>query len=239
MRTRDKVAIGWLSPGVVDAKFAMSVAIIYRDRADRVKALFAHENGGLLSRGRNELVAQYLAAESGCDWLLMLDSDEKIDLDAFDKLISVAHGTERPIVAGVYFGAFKGDPYPLAVPLIFKAKPGTSRFDPIWDYPENQVIPIDSAGTGCLLVHRSVFEKFQADADPRHEGPNWCWFLDRPVNGDWYSEDHWFCSRARELGFPLHAHTGALLEHRKQFWVSEKHHNRDVWRQSNEKDEHV
>lgn len=222
MRMRDKVTIGWLDPGVVDGMFALSVANVNSERRDRVHALVRVESGGLLSRGRNELVARFLRS-TRAEWLLMVDSDEQLGLDTFDKLIDAAHDTERPIVAGLYFGAWPGDYYPTAMPLIFDAVPGSSRHLPILDYPSDEVIEIDSAGTGCLLVHRSVFEKFQANAT-EHQGEDWCWFMDMPVNGDWFSEDHYFCSRARSLGFKIHAHTGATLPHRKQFWMSERHH---------------
>src|SRR5580704_8846914 len=126
MRTRDKIAIGWLSPGVVDTKFAMSIASIYAERHDRINALLSNENSGLISRGRNEIVYQFLTAAADCQWLLMLDSDEWMEVSAFDKLLSAAHDVDRPIVAGVYFGAWAGDPYPFAVPLIFKSIPGTT-----------------------------------------------------------------------------------------------------------------
>lgn len=219
MRTRDKVAIGWLDPGQVDGMFAMTIASIYAERLNRIDGLLRVEAGGLLSRGRNELVAQFLQYTQA-QWLLMIDSDEQLSLEGFDKLIGSVHDTERPIVAGMYFMAWGGDR--AAQPSIFRAVPDSSRFTPISDYPTDQVIPIDSAGTGCLMVHRSVFEAFQADAAP-HQGKNWCWFMDMAVNGDWYSEDHYFCSRARELGYQLHAHTGVILPHRKRYWLTEKH----------------
>ena len=224
MRTRDKVAIGWLDPGQVDGMFALSIASIYAERLDRMEGLIRVENGGLLSRGRNELVARFLDTTEAA-WLLMIDSDEQLSVAGFDRLIAAAHDTERPIVAGLYFGAWPGEFYPTAVPLIFYGIPDTTRFAPVMDYPVNKVIPVDSAGTGCLLIHRSVFEKIRADAGP-HQGSYWCWFQDMPVNGDWFSEDHFFCARAREVGFPIHAHTGVVLPHRKRFWMSDKHHVR-------------
>ena len=221
MRSRDKVAIGWLDPGHVDGMFALSVANVYRERADQIEGLLRVHAGGLLSRGRNELVAQFLEHTDSA-WLLMLDSDEQLGLDAFDKLVGAVHDRERPIVAGLYFGAWPGELYPAAMPLIFRSIPDSTRFAPIVDYPSDQVIPVDSAGTGCLMIHRSVFEAFQEHATP-HEGKTWCWFRDMPVNGDWFSEDHYFCARARELGYPIHAHTGATLPHRKGFWLEERH----------------
>lgn len=226
MRTRDRVSIGWLDPGVVDGMFALSVANVYAQRLDRIDALIRVEAGGLLSRGRNELVDRFMTTTDS-QWLLMVDSDEQLSLEAFDKLVGSVHDKDRPIVAGLYFGAWPGEFYPTAMPLIFRRQEGTTRFLPLVDYPTDELVEIDSAGTGCLLIHRSVFEAFQAQASP-HEGASWCWFRDMPVNGDWFSEDHFFCARAKELGFPIWAHTGATLPHRKRFWLSEKHHRPEV-----------
>ncbi len=225
MRVRDKVSVGWLDPGHVDGMFALSVASVYAERRTRVDSLLRIESGGLLSRGRNELTAAFME-QTDADWLLMVDSDEQLSLDTFDKLVDTVHDTERPIVAGLYFGAWPGDYYPTAMPLIFKRVPDSTRFTPILDYPPDTVIEVDSAGTGCLMIHRSVLEAFQADATP-HQGKSWCWFQDMPVNGDWFSEDHFFCSRAQALGFKIHAHTGATLPHRKRFWLTERHHRPD------------
>lgn len=221
MKSQDKVAIGWLDPGQVDGMFALSVMNVYGERRSRIEGLLRVRAGGLLSRGRNELVAQFLE-HTDSQWLLMLDADEQLGLDVFDKLIATVHDKERPIVAGLYFGAWPGDLYPTAMPLIFRRVADSTRFLPVTDYPADEVIEIDSAGTGCLMVHRSVFEAFQSQATP-HEGKTWCWFRDMPVNGDWFSEDHYFCARAQELGYRLHAHTGAVLPHHKDLWLTERH----------------
>lgn len=214
MRVRDKVVIGWLDPGQCDGMFAMTLARTYAMRAARIEGLTRIESGGLLSRGRNELVQAFMATDA--EWLLMLDSDEQIDVDTFDKLVDTVHDQDRPIVAGLYFGWIRQQP----VPLIFRRNEGTTTFNPIYDYPPDQVLEVDAAGTGCLMIHRSVFEAFQAEAGP-HDGKHWCWFRDMPVNQDWFSEDHFFCARAKELGFKIHAHTGATLPHRKRFWLTE------------------
>lgn len=224
MRARDKVSIGWIDPGHVEGMFAVDIATIYANRLSRVDSLIRCEAGGLLSRGRNEVVARFME-HTDAAWLLMIDSDERMSLAAFDKLIDSVHDVERPIMAGLYFGAWPGDLYPTAMPLIFRSVPGTTRFLPVVDYPDDSIIEVDSAGTGCLLVHRSVFEAFQKVATV-HEGSRWCWFRDMPVNGDWYGEDNYFCMTAKELGFQVHANTGVVLPHRKRFWLTDKHHGR-------------
>ena len=60
-------------------------------------------------------------------------------------------------------------------------------------------------------------------ADP-HEGRDWCWFRDLPVNGLWLGDDLYFCRRVRALGFPIVAHTGAILQHRRRYWLDERQH---------------
>ena len=79
MRVRDKVVIGWLDPGQVDGMFALSVAAVYAQRLSRVEALIRVEAGGLLSRGRNELVDRFMRT-SDAEWLLMVDSDEQLSI---------------------------------------------------------------------------------------------------------------------------------------------------------------
>ena len=225
MKSRDKVAIGWIDPGVVDGLFAWSVIDLRHRRSDRIGQILRVE-GGLISRQRNEIVAAFL--NSGCEWLFMVDSDEKFTVEDFDKLVATAHATERPFVAGVYFGTFPGpDVYPTPVPLIFrKAADGRTRYTPLDDFPANTVIPVDAAGTGCLLVHRSVFEAIREARATEHTGADWCWFLDLPVNGEWFGEDLYFCRAVETLGFPMVAHTGVILGHRKRYWLDASHHER-------------
>jgi hypothetical protein len=94
---------------------------------------------------------------------------------------------------------------------------------PVVDYPHDTLIQIDAAGTGCLLVHRSVLEAIQAAAEPA-EGDAWCWFRDLPFEGNWLGEDLYFCRRVRALGFPIFGHTGAILPHRRKYWLDERQH---------------
>ena len=224
MHRNHKIVIGWIDPGVVDGMFCLSMMEIFGKRIDRIANIMRVEAGGLLSRARNEVVAGFMNG-SDADWLFMIDSDEHITLEAFDLLIATAHDKLRPFVAGVYFGAAHGpDIYPEPVPLIFQDADG-NKYHPITDYPPNTVIPITAAGTGCILVHRSVFEAIRENASP-HQGPNWCWFLDMPVSQQWFGEDMYFCRQVDALGFPMVAHTGVELLHRKRYWLGRQHFDR-------------
>jgi GT2 family glycosyltransferase len=180
----------------------------------------------LLSKQRNRVVKQFLDGTKS-DWLLLIDSDEQLSLEAFDKLLETAHDKERPVVAGLVFAGFgiEGAPYPKPVPAIFQDAP--EGFLPLYKYDKDSVFEIDAAGTGCLLIHRSVLEKMRETAD-KNQGPDWCWFWDGPVDGNWIGEDLLFCRRIRALGFPIYVNTGAILPHQKSYWLDERHHQ--LWK---------
>ena len=223
MRSADRVTIGWIDPGLVDGCFATSLLELVRARARRIDG-FVRVEGGLLSRQRNEVVKTFLE-RTDVEWLLFIDSDETITVDAFDKLTAAAHAKDRPVVAGLYFGTQPGGPLglPRPVPHLYRRADDGVSVVPVADYPADQVIEIDAAGTGCLLVHRRVLERIRELAD-EHEGPDWCWFRDLPVGGRWLGEDLYFCRRIRALGVPIVAHTGAILAHRRRFWLDERPH---------------
>ena len=223
MKSAHKVSIGSCDSGDVNGGFAFSLIQLTQARSSRLGPFVRVKGSGLLSKQRNRLVKQFL--ETNSDWLLMIDSDEQLPIAAFDKLIESAHDKERPIIAGLVFASFEiGQPYPKPVPTIFQDAP--EGFLPLNNYDKDSLFEVDAAGTGCLLVHRSVLETMQASADP-HQGKDWCWFWDGPIDGIWIGEDLQFCRRVRSLGFPIYVHTGAILAHSKDYWLDDRQH--DIW----------
>lgn len=223
MKTAHKVSIGSCDPGNVNGGFAFSLIQLAQSRSSRLGPFIRIKGSGLLSKQRNRLVKQFLETKS--DWLLMMDSDEQLPVSSFDKLIEAAHEKDRPVIAGLVFASFDtGFPYPKPVPTIFQDAP--EGFLPLNNYDKDSLFQIDAAGTGCLLIHRSVLEAIRDDAD-QHQGTDWCWFWDGPINGEWIGEDLQFSRRIRSLGFPIYAHTGAILPHSKSYWLDDRQH--DIW----------
>lgn len=223
MKSAHKVSIGSCDPGTVDGGFAFSLIQLTQSRASRLGPFVRIKGSGLLSKQRNRLVKQFLETKS--DWLLMMDSDEQLPVSSFDKLVEAAHEKERPVVAGLVFASFEtGFPYPKPIPTIFQDAP--EGFLPLNNYDKDSLFEVDAAGTGCLLIHRSVLEKMRDEAD-EHQGPDWCWFWDGPIHGNWIGEDLQFCRRVKSLGFPIYAHTGAILPHSKNYWLDDRQH--DIW----------
>lgn len=222
MKSGHKVSIGACDPGTVNAAWAYNMIQLVQVRDDKLGPFVRIKGSGLLSKLRNRVVAGFLD-NTKSDWLLMIDTDEQLSVQTFDKLIQAAHDKERPVVSGLVFAAFDAHKnlYPKPVPAIFAES--EAGFLPLYKYDKDSVFEIEACGTGCLLIHRSVLEKMREVADP-NQGDNWCWFWDGPINGEWISEDLLFSRRIRQLGFPIHVHTGAVLPHQKSYWLSEEHH---------------
>jgi len=79
--------------------------------------------------------------------------------------------------------------------------------------PENQVIKVDCAGFGFVLMHKSIVPKI------REANPGKGMFMETGDGNDdhFIGEDIIFFRRMQKAGIPLHAHTGALVKHMKRF----------------------
>jgi len=229
MKTGHTVSIGSCDPGMVNGSFAYHLVQLAAARSSRLGPFVRVKGSAMISKSRNRMVKQFLDSTKS-DWLLMIDSDEELSVLNFDKLIYSAHDTERPIVSALVFASF-GDTnsvYPKPVPVIFQDTP--EGFLPLNNYDDDSVFEIDACGTGCVIIHRSVFEKMREMADP-NQGTDWCWFWDGPIDGDWVGEDLLFSRRAKNLGFKIHANTGVVIPHQKSYWLNDKHHKK--WQREN------
>lgn len=206
--------------------FAHGLLQLLQQYPDRIKSFNNVLGLGLLAKSRNIIVKTFLD-ESKEDWLLMLDSDEYLPVDAFEKLVETADKENYPFVCGLYFGLDQQNPVHIKpTPLIFIMT--EKGVQPYFEYPRNKVVDIYAAGTGCMLIHRSVLE-IMRDAYGESYGKDWCWFQDGPLEGNkWLSEDLVFCQRVQDLGIRMVAHTGAILPHHKLAWIMESHYM--VWK---------
>lgn len=222
MKNNERVVIGMVNDGSIAAELVIDLLQIRGKRMDKFDSFIQVSNIGLLTRSRNVLVKNFLD-QTDAAWLLMFDADQRLSLETWDLLIKTADKNERPVVAGLVFAAFTDDNDNLRpVPTIYRMLPeyGLQCLD---DYPKNQVIEIDAAGTGCLLIHRSVLLELQEKAT-ENQGKKWSWFVDGAINGTWFGEDLLFSKRLKSLGIPIHAHTGAICSHKKNFWLNDEHH---------------
>lgn len=128
-----------------------------------------------------------LAATMQGDWLLMLDADHQFEPDLAARLVDEFQKNDLDVLSGFY--TYRQPPH---APVWF-IRDGRGDLRPLgaWDAPDGAgryLTPIDSAGGGCLLIRRRVFERMQAELKEQpfaHRGS--------------FSEDHSFFDRCRAL----------------------------------------
>jgi ubiquinone/menaquinone biosynthesis C-methylase UbiE/glycosyltransferase involved in cell wall biosynthesis len=160
---------------------------------------------------RNEVIKK--AKAHNFEWVMFIDDDVFIPDDCMNALMS----TGKKIICGMYWT--KTDP---ARPVIFK-RMGEGPWD---NFPIDKEVEIAGSGLGCCLIHMSVFEKFD-EANIPYFMENWVYIdpagqqMKCPVG-----EDHYFFTKAKELGFQPYCHTGVLCDHydfkTKRFFPPEK-----------------
>lgn len=213
--------VAWLSPGTVEHDFCRSLTNTIQAEPERIVGQIPLKSGPNLSAPRNQIARTFLA--NTAEWLWMVDSDMTFPPDTLARLLDAADPVDAPIVGGLCFGQRGPDEI---FPTMFVREDGESyRVD---EYPPDTLLDVAATGTGCLLVHRDVLEKLQANY--REPFP---WFAET-VNehGGVESEDVTFCFRARDQGFPVKVHTGIPVGHVKPQVINEAVYQ--AWRKHGE-----
>lgn len=98
---------------------------------------------------RNHIVEEFL--KSDAEWLRWLDADNVDKLGSIRRLLD----TRKTLVSGIYTKRNdSGD-------LVAYFSTGEGEYKPVSGYVPGEIFPVDSAGMGGCLVHRSVFEDIQ------------------------------------------------------------------------------
>lgn len=100
---------------------------------------------------RNLIAGDFL--KSDAEWLFWVDSDTMPPAGCVERML--ANG--KTLVSGVYYG--KNPPHP---PIAYyKHNGGYRPIDLAVRWEKGEILKVDSAGMGCMLTHRSVFEDIQ------------------------------------------------------------------------------
>lgn len=98
---------------------------------------------------RNQVVQSFLRSKA--DWLMWIDCDNVIPLGGIRRLLD----SQKTLVSGLYYLKKK----PFSAVAFWRTKIGT--YKPIKDWRRGEIVPVDAAGMGACLCHRSVFEDTQ------------------------------------------------------------------------------
>jgi GT2 family glycosyltransferase len=176
-----------------------------------------------LTDSRNKVVAAFLR-DGRADWLFWIDTDMGFAPDTIDRLLEAADPVDRPVVGGLCFTQREEESDGMggwrcrATPTVFDwtvEDTGQMGFSVRWNYPPDQLVRCAGTGSACVLIHRSVFEKIQA------EYGTWYDRVQNTTMGRLMSEDLSLCLRAGALGIPVHVHTGVKTSHQKALWLAE------------------
>ena len=106
------------------------------------------KRNNLTDANRVEITRRFLEYDS--DWIFWSDDDTVPPLGALTHLLSLS----REFVAGLYY--YNKPPHN---PIAYMRREGSPYYDPIWNFPYGTLMPVDSVGMGCTLIHRSVYER--------------------------------------------------------------------------------
>lgn len=132
-------------------KFALTAGTLNRYGID----LYGIHTAGSMAtdHNRNAIVASFL--ETGSEWLLWMDTDNAMPLGGPRRLLDAAAEGNRTIVTGLYY--LKAPPH---TPIAY-LRDINNRYTPIENWRRGEIVPVNMAGMGCVLTHRSVYEDIQ------------------------------------------------------------------------------
>lgn len=221
---KETLSIGWCDNGMTDGKFTEGIAytIIMGQAPNWVTVHNAMRvQGNQIGRQRQNLFDLW-ADKVQTDWLLWVDSDIHLNAEILKKLWDAADKVARPVVTGVYFISKENERTLMQpMPCVFNEKDDPDEYviNYIHPLPENQVIKVDHAGMGLVLMHKSIVEKVRATS------PDYSLFAEIQGTKDKFvSEDIVFFRNLKKAGVPVHAHTGAIAKHMKRFALDENYY---------------
>jgi hypothetical protein len=210
----ETVTIGWCDNGMADGKFAEGLlGVTLAAPANGMKISHSvRVAGNQIGRQRQRLIDHWYDKNLS-DWLLWIDSDIVLNLDALYLLWHAVDAETHPIVSGVYFISKEPEGTTMRpFPCVFKDR-GDEGIEYLHPLPEMELVECDLAGFGLLLMHRSVVEKMRKELSDNN------FFNEEFGAGDdkFVGEDIVFFRKMKKAGVKLHTHTGALVQHMKRF----------------------
>jgi hypothetical protein len=171
--------------------------------------------GLIVDEARNFIVKKSIG-----DYIFFLDSDTIPPADTIRRLM--AH--DKDVVTGLYFQR-----KPPFYPHIYRKGEIKGVWDSMQFYDlaeplegeKKGLIKVDSAGMGCCLIKRSVFDKI-GTKDKDHPIP-WFKFTTGYGEANRESEDHYFFRRCGEEGIPVYCDTTVTCGHVANDIITDQH----------------
>lgn len=218
---KETLSIIWCDNGTTDGKFTEGLVytIIHAGTVGVPVNNAIRVQGNQIARQRQAAIEMW--QKVGTDWALWVDSDIVLTQDMLKTLWNTADKVARPVVSGVYFISKQMEgSLMMPMPCIFNDTDNQYEIQYLHPLPKNQVVKVDSAGMGLVLMHKSVLQglndKFPGDF----------WFGENNERAEKFiGEDIVFFRKVKEAGIPVHAHTGVIAKHMKRFAFDDAYYN--------------
>lgn len=166
---------------------------------------------------RNSLVKR--ALEVGARYVFFMDSDVKpCRPDAVMRLLEIAQQEHLDVLTGIYYAKHvEGEASAYFIEEIKNRRlvlSGIKITDEMIN--QRQLVEIEAAGTGCMLINTNVFRRWSEKWPNR---PYFKWGVNLPdyeleLNDIYHtSEDFNFCIRLKELGVKMYAAPAIQFDH--------------------------
>ena len=166
---------------------------------DNYKPIYLAANSTDIVTARNSLIKNALKKDK-VEYILFVDSDQGVDPSVPRRLIEKAEENDISVLSALTFILQGGVP----TPLLSSASEAKTRFD--W-LDTAGLVETDSVGTGCLLVHRQVFEDIEG-------APFEQTYDEDGIRTE--AEDYVFSKKAKEAGYNLYIDQDVVVDHHKK-----------------------
>lgn len=196
--------------GMINEAFFISM-LKFMAAANRLGMNFTVDtmvNESLIPRGRNSLVAKFLAFEPKSTHLMFIDADIGFEPEEVIKLVLA----NKDVCGGLY------PKKALPIQYVVNRIPNSQK--------EGNLVEVANLGTGFMLIKRQAIEALihkrpdlhYADAiglDPKFDPYKYALFDTQidPVTKEYLSEDYYFCKLWRENGGKIWADLSIKLDH--------------------------
>lgn len=145
----------------------------------------------------HSLARDGLASDMKGDWLLQLDTDITFEPDIAVRMLNKMNKHNIDVLVGIY--PYKGT---IHAPVLYGYNPKTKKRFIVGDWAKDfDLIQVHSAGAGCLMVRKEVFDKIKKTG----ESP----FAIKEA----YSEDNSFFERLHKLGIKAYFSPSITVNH--------------------------
>lgn len=154
-----------------------------------------YKAGPTIDVNRNRLVDTALMDEK-VTHILFVDTDTMPPPNLLSRFLQ----WDKPVMSGLYIQRM----VPFRCTQFVKFDDKKFKRLRIADFPEGELVRVDSTGAGALLIKREVFERLE---EPFFK------FILTNKGRDYLGEDIYFCRKLAEEGIPIHVDTSIVCQH--------------------------